>query len=319
MKKITDNTNFYTGLFLLLLGLVFLADNLNLVDVSVRDIFKLWPFILIMWGLSYLPLKGFWRFAVNTAMIILFFVLLFSKNYLSRNDSFHINFGKTNETVITTSANDESGDEIANEYYFVGETDGNIKKAEVEIVVPASEFKIEDETDKFYEFIAEDIPFELEEKVEIKGSKAFLKFMSPTKTTVNKLNTESNMEMKLNPGIVWSFNISSGASEIDLDLRNFLVDQIRIATGASDIDITLGNKSGIQRIKIDSGASDVHISVPGDVGIEAKTNNFLGLNKINGLKKVKKGLFRSDNFNKTPKKIYIEINSALSGFELERY
>jgi hypothetical protein len=319
MKKITDNTNFYTGLFLLLLGLVFLADNFNIVDVSIKDIFKLWPFVLIVWGLSYLPIKGFWRFLVNLAMIMLFFILLFSKNRLTGNSPFNARFSTDKTHTVTGNNETYNVNYSANEYYFVGETDRNIKKAVVKLVVPASEFKIEEQTDNFYEFIAEEIPYEIKENIRFEGDKAVLEFLSPKKTSVNRFQTESRMEMKLNPDIIWSFDISSGASDLELDLRKFKTEEIKIATGASKIDITLGDKQDIQKIKIDSGASDVHISVPEHLGIEAKTNNFLGLNQIDDLKKIKKGLFRSENFDKASGKIYIEINSALSGFELERY
>ncbi len=316
------------GLFWVLLGLAFLADNLGWVHFSMRDLLNLWPLLLIALGFKFLPLKENVKTWIYLFMMLLFFGLLITghkwrKRYHSGFDSWIVHTDKDkDESGAIAEAEDEEDEENGKEFLFIGDLNDDIKKVEVDLVIPATEFSIEEPTEKLYEFIAEDIPFEIKQELKMKKDKAILKFYPPKAVHFNLNNPphlNSFMEMKLNPDIVWILNIESGAANMDLDLRKFKMEKVEIDSGASNMEITMGDRLEKQRVEINSGVSQLRIKVPKNVGVEVKTSNVLGINNISGLKKVNKGLFRSENFQNADKKIYIEVNSALSSFELDRY
>ncbi len=321
MKHKINNTSFFVGLFWVLFGFALLADNMGWIDFRIRDVLNLWPLLVIALGIKYLPVKEHFKSAGYLLMMLFFFLLLFTQKQWKSSGpwskSFVINLGSDNYEEEDDAIDDEG--EGKNEYYFVGETQQNIKEVEVEMALPVSEFDVEETTEKLYEFVAEDIPFELEQKFNVTGHKAHLKINPIDNRGDRKINSTSSMEMKLHPGIVWSFDISAGASDVEMDLRNFKVKKLKIDSGASQIDLTLGDRLSRQTVLINADASDIHVKVPEDAGVELKTRHVLGVNKISGLDKVRKGLYRSKNYDRSDRKIIIEITSAIGSFALERY
>ena len=45
------------GLFLILAGVLWVLNNLGIIEINFRDLIKLWPVLLIFWGISVLPIK----------------------------------------------------------------------------------------------------------------------------------------------------------------------------------------------------------------------------------------------------------------------
>ncbi len=71
-------SNFITGTFLVILGLLLLMRNLNLLDFDIMDIIRLWPLALVYAGVEMLPVEPKLKMYLQIGVIILFFIALIS-------------------------------------------------------------------------------------------------------------------------------------------------------------------------------------------------------------------------------------------------
>jgi hypothetical protein len=73
-----NTENIIAGLFLVILGFLFLLRNFNILDFNIGDIFKLWPIALIYVGVEMLPVDSKTKIYLQTIVIVLFFIALIS-------------------------------------------------------------------------------------------------------------------------------------------------------------------------------------------------------------------------------------------------
>lgn len=71
--------------------------------------------------------------------------------------------------------------------------------------------------------------------------------------------------LTVSPGVEVDIEISSGASDLDLDLRDIDVRRLDIEAGASDIRIQLPSNAGQTHVDIAAGVTDIELVVPRDV------------------------------------------------------
>ncbi len=77
------NSNIITGIFLVVLGFLFLLRNFHIIYFDIGDIFRLWPIALIYIGVEMLPVDPKTKMYLQTGVIILFFFTLLSLPYIS--------------------------------------------------------------------------------------------------------------------------------------------------------------------------------------------------------------------------------------------
>ena len=82
-QDLKTRSNIILGVFLIILGLLFLMRNFGWFHFRVDDLFRLWPFILIYIGVKTLPVNENKRVWLESAVIILFFLALILLPYLS--------------------------------------------------------------------------------------------------------------------------------------------------------------------------------------------------------------------------------------------
>jgi len=321
MKKVFNLSNLYLGIFLILLGAVLLLDNLGVFHIDKRHLLHLWPFLLIVWGLKYIPMSSKVRFWVNMGIMFLFFALLV--------------FGKPRTTFFTgfdsdfsVFASDDEAEESSGltvsqgkDFHFMADLKPEIQKASLELVVGAGELNIENPTEKLFEFIGENIPYDLKKEIRFHGDAAEIKIRpaSEHKSVKWRKANDLSMEVKLHPDIVWDLDLTAGAAQLSLDLKDFKIRNLEIHAGAADMDIILGDKYPDVKVRVEAGASDLRIHVPRTAAVELKVTNVLGVGTFEGLTQVRKGLYRSENYESNSPKIHLEILSAAGNFELKRY
>ncbi len=83
------NNNIITGVFFVILGILFLLRNFHLVYFDIGDIFRLWPFALIYIGVEMLPVEPKLKIYLQTAVIFLFFISLISLPYLGHHNRYY--------------------------------------------------------------------------------------------------------------------------------------------------------------------------------------------------------------------------------------
>jgi hypothetical protein len=72
-------------------------------------------------------------------------------------------------------------------------------------------------------------------------------------------------DLKFKPGIKYSLELNTGASEAKIDLTDLLIDRISLKTGASGTELTLPQSAGFTSARIQSGAASLSIKVPENV------------------------------------------------------
>ncbi len=71
--------NIFWGIILILLGVLFTLDNLHVIDFDWYNLWRLWPVVLVLWGVSILPVKDFIK------IILVLVVLGASVSYMVNN------------------------------------------------------------------------------------------------------------------------------------------------------------------------------------------------------------------------------------------
>ena len=125
--------------------------------------------------------------------------------------------------------------------------------------------------------------------------------------------------VKLNALPDWDLNFEVGAASINLDLRPYKTQNINIKMGAASMKIRLGEKSEVTNLNIKSGASSVYVYVPDSSGCEITTHTALSSKDFRDFDKINSNLYRTNNFEKAKKKIFITVNSGVSSIKVIRY
>ncbi len=322
-----NKSNLYLGIFLLSLGILFLLKNFHVVDVSMEKLIRLWPFLLIFWGLKFIPMSQTWRNAVNIALLVLFYLLLFfgpqvrwhsfssiwSDESPVRINRTGIHIGTGGDEENTAGTNNAQRD-----MYFSAEMNPQIKKAVMSLELAAMELHVNSPTDKLYELTVEDLPFEMQALYRLDNGTARIE-IKPVEKEANNVKHLASGELHLNADIPWELEINSGASRLDLDLSPYIIEKLKIQTGAAQLQIKLGAKAPKTYVEINAGASDVTLKVPEEAAVELEMNNLFSANSLNGFTQVEKNLYRSNNFDKSKPLIHITVNSAISKWRIERY
>src|SRR3990172_1170088 len=131
--------------------------------------------------------------------------------------------------------------------------------------------------------------------------------------------TKNRVDISLNTNPVWDLNFDIGAASTEFDLRPFKVDDVDIDIGAASLKIYLGDLNDTTNIEIDAGASSIEILIPESSGCELNADVTLSSKDFDRFNKVGKELYRTENFDSSTKKIFLNIDSGVSSVKIRRY
>ena len=306
----------FWGVVLVLIGILFILKNVGVIFFDWRTIWRLWPLILILWGISLIPVKDYLKliFSVVAIGVSVILVSTFDK-------SGYYSFGwDGNNHRYEKNWEDDNWKEGTAEQELFQTYDSVIQRVELNLEAAAGDFRMSDDTpdDKLLTFWK-------------KGNIGNYSMTSQDDSTTRVINLKiedsqvkfhnKGMQVKLglNQKPVWDMNFDIGAASIDFDLSNYKVGKLSIDGGASSIDIKLGDLSDLTEVDIDAGASSIDIQIPESVGAELRTETVLSSRNFQGFKKISQGLFRTDNYDKSTKKITVDIDAGVSSVDINRY
>lgn len=318
--KNMKNKSLFWGILLLTIGFLFLFKGMGLIWFNWFSILRLWPLLLIFWGISILPVKSFIKFIFSIAVIAVGVI------FICRSDSYDFNYFSFNRPFYHSyryskdydDDKDNDFDEELTTQFFYKTLDSITDKAELKIEAAAGFYLLEGKTDSLavintvgstlkYKFFERDYE-----------NKKILKLYVKDKH-FRRLNNKNFVYLKLNEKPVWDFDFDAGAAEINFDLSNYKTKSIDIEGGASNIKVKLGDKYNNTKINIDSGVSSVTIKVPESSGCQINSEIVLSSRHFQGFEKIRRGLYRTAGFDEKENKIYIEIDGAISSFNILRY
>ncbi|MBM3403312.1 MAG: hypothetical protein FJY10_00260 [Bacteroidetes bacterium] len=309
------------GILLIIVGLLIILRNTGLICFHWSWFFNLWPLILIFWGIAILPVKDFIKIILVVLTIGVAF--LFVQKYDEPNDIFKFRWfdkefqDKWDRDDSWNDDDDHSGENTEAQRLNIL-FDSSTREATLKFEAAAGSFKMKDTTSYLIDF-----------KKEGRLGNYILTASDTTGNRVIKLRfknkhvrgstKENNAEIKLNTIPVWDFDFDIGAAEVKFDLSPYITRKVTIDAGAASLNLKLGDKSERTDVNIDSGAAGIKIEVPRSAGVEVIIDSFLTGKELIGFNKIERGKYRTDNFASADKKIFINIDTAVSGLEIDRY
>ena len=70
--------NFFWGVVLILLGVLYLLKQMDVIYFNWRDILSLWPLVLVLWGISLLPIKSLYKLIASLAAVLVMVLIIYN-------------------------------------------------------------------------------------------------------------------------------------------------------------------------------------------------------------------------------------------------
>jgi predicted membrane protein len=303
----------FWGMFLISLGLLILLHNLEVVNLINYDLIKFWPLIVILWGICLIVKNEMFRgFLSGLLALIIALVIFLAISGLFNIASGNIFIGKNDDGLIISDNFEETP--------FSVQFDSVLATAVLNIDASAGTYILADTTSELFYARARGLKGAYHLLAAKNDDNQVLDFkMKEGKIAFKSGKIRNKVDFYLNPNPSWRLNVSAGAAKVDFDLTPFIINTVNVSVGASDVIIKLGDKADTTHINISGGVSKIRILVPENVGCELYTNTTLSSRKIYGLKKIETGLYRSDNFDDSQKKIFINCDVGLSSLSVRQF
>lgn len=297
----------FWGTLFICFGLLVLINNFTSILMDWGLIWKLWPLVIILLGISIIMKhKAGKSFVAGLAALILALAIFgtFKTAFYIADNDFEISLGGK----PGFSVNDYN--ETFND---------SIKFATLNFDGGAGKFILQDTTDNLIFFRTEGAKNNYRLTRYDEENSSVINFdMKDTKIVFGK-NYKNRVDFNLNSNPVWDLNFDVGAASIDLDLKKFNVKDITVDMGAASLELTLGSLRDTSNISIDAGASDININIPENAGCEIVTDAALSSKHFPGFNETNSGRYRSSNYDESKQKIFIDIECGVSSISVKKY
>lgn len=346
----------FWGIFLLTLGVLFLARRAGWLDVDWHSLVNLWPVLLILAGVNLiLERRGNPAAFITTVMLAVAVpTTLFGFFSHDRDrDNFHMRWDNDDDDDNDRSYsdgddNDDSDDDNGNddndnEDDYRAERDrrdsdrtethsntfaepmvSDTREAVLKLSGGAGRFIISDPTSELIKADTKQtvgsysMSVDRDETTHIPTVE-----LKPTEEHQNidlkDGNYENRVDIHLNTTPVWTMDVALGAGQGDLDLSAYAVKSLKLGAGAAELDLKLGAKADQSDIKLDVGAASVTVRVPKEVGCRIKKDGAFNIEQLDDFNNVGGGEYVSPGYDTAKKKMTIRFDGGISKFKVVRY
>jgi hypothetical protein len=308
----------FWAIILISIGLLFLLGNFGIIHFNWISFWRLWPLILIFWGIAILPLKDMYKFILLITCVVLTIVFF---NRIDKTTPWYLNFhrGFSDEDLkLWDSERDNEATYNYKDQNLVVPFDSLSSKGILNLDATAGNFTISGTTNDFLAFNKSgDIGnYELTSS-DLKGTKTITLKMN--EGSVRHNIKKNSVDIRLNQKPAWNLDLNIGAAEMDLDLSEYKIDTAEFNAGASSIEIKLGDKNPLTVLNFDAGASSITVKVPKTSGCQVSSESFMVSKEFEGLEKVRDNVYQSPAFAASKSKILITVKTAISKIRVEHY
>ncbi len=294
--------NIFWGLILIVFGILFTLENLNVIDFDWYNLWRLWPVIIIMWGISILPAKD----VIKVALVLL--VLAGSVFYMLNDNVRWRDVGDDYTEMSSHAVNQD----------FQVPFEDSVLTATLTMEMAAGTFDLRDVTDQLIDFKKGGSIIDYKYSVKQEDTDTKIRIMMEDNIRYKSKNG-NRVEVKLNPEPLWNLDFEVGAADVKLDFTDFRVNSVDIEGGAAAFYLKFGDLHNNTHVDIEAGASSIDLKVPESSGCQLKINTVLSGRSISGFEKIEHGLYRTANFDEATNKIYLEVDAAVSSYSITRY
>lgn len=308
----------FWAIILIAIGILAILGNLNVINISWFNFWRLWPLILIFWGIAVLPARDITKFSLLIIAILATF-LLFNRFPDSRPDIFGFHHGPGHDWNFGWDNNDEessSGNYKAQN--FTVPFDTACTKGILALDAAAGNFVIEDTTNDMLYFRKSGYIGNYEMTTELQNGRKKIN-LKLKESRIRKSINENKVSIKLNPELHWNLNFDIGAAEVMMDLSKYKIDTAEFNAGAATMNIRIGDLSPATSLTFSAGASSIKVMVPKSSGCRISSDSFLVSSSFEGFKKNSDNIYETPGFSQATNKIYIHIETAISKIRVERY
>ena len=297
--------NIFWGVIFVAIGILFLLKGFRIIWFDWYMILSLWPVLLILLGISIIPIKNYIKLILSFLTIALTLVYIFNTdNYRYYDFKFKKNYYDYD--------NRWTGQNLYEPY------DSTFDKAVLKIDAGAGFFTIYGTTDSLIEVEKQgdvcNYILTTRDNVHTKILKLKLQDLR-----FHRHHNKNKVFVSLNANPLWDFDFDVGAADIALDLSMFKTNNIKIDGGASAIKLKLGDKYEKTNLNIDAGASSIIIKIPEESACQIRTNTFLSSKYLKGFNKIDRHLYRTNGFSENKQKIFIDVDAAVSSLKIKKY
>lgn len=307
----------FWAIILIALGIIFILNNFGILNFSWYSFWQLWPVILILWGISVLPVKDVAKFGMLIG-VILVTMLFISK--LPDHRPWFSHFHRNGNMNWEWTDDDEDNDTRPNtvDQNLSVPYDSLAKKALLELDAAAGSFTISGETPEFLAFNKTGDIGNYELTTHDLASRKTISLRLEDQRSSHHIN-KNHVTIRMNEKPVWNLKFNIGAASMDMDLGNYKIDTAEFDAGASSITLKLGDKNPLSVVTFNAGASSIHLSVPKSAGCQVSSESFLVSKSFEGFQKKEGHIYETSNFSKSSSKIYIVVKTAVSSIDIRQY
>ncbi len=289
------------GLVILLIGLMFLLANMGVLDLSVWAlVFRFWPVLLIVGGLTLLVGGGFrWFLVVLLAAVIA--------------------AGTFGGPVVWGWATGPLTTET-----FVPQAATAATALEVEVDMSAPSLRVLPPTEEAYRLelgYRAARPPEVSYEDSATTGKLSIRQEAHSNTVVpGGPGLRQNLALGFSAALPLDLLFDSGASSADLDLRQYQVRSLRYHAGAGHLKLRLGQPQGPMTVDADTGAGNIEIWVPEGVGVRVVASIGVGPKQLTGAGLHRSGdTWQDDRYESATDRIEIRVSAGVGRLALTRY
>jgi hypothetical protein len=293
-----------------------MLNNFGVIEFGFWAFWSLWPLILILWGISILPIKDGIKIVALVGVLaftVIFFERLSENSFWNRVPFGHWHNGEWDNTAEDdTEANNYQPQNLSVPF------DSLTTKGVLELEASAGNFNLEGVTSDFLSFNKTgDIGnYSLTTSDENNRKNIVL---SLEKSGMRHSVEGNKVDIRLNQLPSWNLDFDIGAAEINMDLRDYRIDSTTINAGASSIKIQVGEKTPLTVMTFNAGASSITVDVPRASGCQITSESFMVSKAFEGFTKTGNGIYQTDNYKSAGNKVQIIVKTAVSKIEVNRY
>ena len=312
--------NLFWALILIAIGFLFMVSNFGWIDFHWVSIWRLWPLILIFWGISILPIKDIIKFSLVIAFIALTFIFFnqiteprwyftLSDHSWTWNDSWDVEW-------------DDEGSESRTYTYSKQELtvpfDSATPKAILKMDAAAGNFYVRGETSELLSFQKKGDIGDYSMTTEESDGKTIINISLKKNKKIRRVR-KNRIDIRLNQHVAWDLDFDVGAAAVEMDLSDYKIDTARIDAGAASLELKLGNLNPLTYIHYSSGAASLKIRIPKESACKIHSESILVSREFHGFNKLGDGVYQTENYPEGTNKIIIDIESAVSSLKVVRY
>jgi hypothetical protein len=235
-------------ILLIVLGVLFLLDNLNITNgIDWDTIVKLWPILLVALGLEIILGR---RVSFGAIFLIVILVLIAG--------------AVAWWSVVGTGERTTQS--------FTWELDG-VERAEMELNTGIAELNLRGAGDMGGLLVAD---MDLAHGVRVREDVS-----TDGDVARGHISTEgrfwgipglfggraSQWDLQLNERVRWELDVNAGVGEVDLDLSELLVSELKLDAGVGEVRVTMPRRGGVEA-SVKGGVGDIRITIP--EGVQAR-------------------------------------------------